>query len=386
MPKKSKNGRAAFMRALNEAKRQKVPDEAAEPAAEARREACAGSDDGAPADDTEKEDDELYCYCEMEEDVVVCPEVVEVFRGVGVEARRQADRERQRRSRGSRACVANSRSLSEMFGWVVPAASVDCSDKMFAPASEEAVEEGASVDEASRPPLRPNGKPRGRPPRSDTPDPRDDGARAASSAASHGGLKPGAHGKPRVNKGERASLRKAASVAAARMRGECSTRSDEEHEAPTQRSNAGLRNGPQVLRTQFTTEMSLRLRAIASRRHFIREDIQNGMNIAREQWARVSTDPWELRRAYAMAHFARLRCEDVSIADALQIAAEGVLLGDEGNFEKTVCANTIRSWLYVVHLWTSIGAGQKIHTSIRMIARWTAVWPPSDVGMFVEST
>eukprot|EP00967_Tisochrysis_lutea_P143479 scaffold266554_cov23-Tisochrysis_lutea.AAC.3 len=44
-------------------------------------------------------------------------------------------------------------------------------------------------------------------------------------------------------------------------------------------------------------------------------------------WLQLRTDAWELRRAYPMAHFDRMRANGESVTVALATAADAVLFG-----------------------------------------------------------
>jgi hypothetical protein len=66
------------------------------------------------------------------------------------------------------------------------------------------------------------------------------------------------------------------------------------------------------------------VKAVASLRRFGREDFVDGPTMSKVQCLQLERDTWELWRAYAMAHFARLRDEGREVAWVLQVAAEGV--------------------------------------------------------------
>jgi hypothetical protein len=121
---------------------------------------------------------------------------------------------------------------------------------------------------------------RGRPARSHSSGQGSDG----SSAASHGGVKPGSLGANlTLNGRQRAGSRRAVAAAAAVIRGDERPGSSLEV-APRRRSHAGTCNGPQLLARELKPEFALRQQAVASRRCFQRDAFVDGPAMSKVQW------------------------------------------------------------------------------------------------------
>jgi hypothetical protein len=327
MPKK--NGRARHMAEVN-AKRRKQQDATIAQIEEGMDELQSEEAVGAALSDTDAEDAELEDEMVMEV-VDEGPATKSGDAAAGQAARRARESEARRRSRGEAVSgKKNDGTLARMFGkpsW--PPADA-------APLTGVAPPAEAGAAGPTAPAIR-----RGRPPGSHSSGKGSNG----SSAASHGGVKPGSiGGNPTTSNRQRASIRQAAAAAAAVIRGDERPGPSLEA-APRRRSHAWTSNGPQLLARGLEPEFALRLKAVASRRCFQQEDFVDGPAMSKAQWLQLEQEQWELRRAYAMAHFARLRDDGHAVASALQVAAGGVFYWDEGVLEHTLSETTLRRWL-----------------------------------------
>jgi hypothetical protein len=314
-------------------KRQKQQSDAgAETDADADELSAAEASDGA-APDTNVEDADLEDEMDHE---VVNEQGAPAGRdeATGQAATRERASESRRRSRGAAASAKrNEGTLARMFGWTSRPPADAAPPAGVAPlAATAAIGPTAPVVKRGRPVgTRSSGQ-----------------GCDGSSAASHSGVKPGSLGaNPAVSKRQRAEIRQAAAAAAAAaiIRGDELPDPSVEVEPRQRRSHAGIPNGLQLLAKGLEPDFVFRLKAVASRRCFQREDFVYGLAMSKVDWLQLEQDPWELRRAYAMAHFARLREDGRGLTDVLAEAARGVFYGEEGVFDHTINQTTLRGWL-----------------------------------------
>jgi hypothetical protein len=96
-------------------------------------------------------------------------------------------------------------------------------------------------------------------------------------------------------------------------------------------------------------EMGASLLRIAATRRFQRRDFVGGEEMSKMQWALLVTNSWELRRAYAMAHWASLRGyraggmqAGLGVVEAAERAAEALIIGAE---LRPAVVRSMHAWL-----------------------------------------
>mgnify|MGYP007078079072 CR=1 FL=1 len=290
-------------------------------------------------------------------------------------ARLDAQAERQRRSRHSRA-EAKDRSVQTSIEdaadgtllakklaqelepedtWATPAVAVaeavatDSDGQRLVCLGEatEAAEQGV-------PPPVVEVRPRiGRPPGSSTKPP-------AARYASHKGLSPGSTGNPTTSK----ASRKAAREAAAAMTQSANGGGAPGEPPAKRRADADTERGPQLL-PQLRRELSHlgdRLLAIASARRFKPTDFVGGEILSRDDWVELRESSWELRRVYAMAHFVALQRSGQGVVAACKQAAEAVRLGKSAH---GVTFRAVHDWLteYITNKGRITPSRRGCHTS-----------------------
>ena len=159
--------------------------------------------------------------------------------------------------------------------------------------------------------------------------------------ASHRGAAPGATANPSTSK---AARRDARAAAAASPRAYAAADDAEPPAKGPRRADTDRVRGEQLL-PKLKGELkhlSERLLQIASARTFQREDFIGGELLSREDWVEMRTSSWELRRVYAMAHAVALMQEGSGVVAACHAAAFAVRLGKKAN---GMTFTAVHSWL-----------------------------------------
>ena len=85
----------------------------------------------------------------------------------------------------------------------------------------------------------------------------------------------------------------------------------------------------------MSQDMAVSLLRIAAVRRFERRDVVDGEKLSKAEWALLRTNGWELRRVYAMAHWASLRGymrdgrqQGLGVLEAAECAAQALIIAD----------------------------------------------------------
>ena len=142
-----------------------------------------------------------------------------------------------------------------------------------------------------------NGKKLGRPSKKRLADAETSGLDLSTRYASHGGVAPGGGvgGNSMVSKTARREIRQSRTAVA--------------NPPPSQRSDAGMARGPQLLPTLLETHPSYcgLLKRVSAARRFGRSDVVGGELLGKTEFLQLKQDPFELDKVGRMAHFITLR-------------------------------------------------------------------------------
>ena len=344
MPPK-RNGRSAYMKAVNAEKRA-----IALAAASGASATVIGSDDERDESWAEEElcgvrqAPDLAVRAESSDDSMSEPELLDEERPGGRSARlstvepwsaasTSAAKLRKRKSRSGTASGAATTSITEFFTSSTP---------VTAPASSSA---GASTDPL--PPMLGTGATIGRPRnRADDDDelsldflsPRP--ANSRETYASHEGRR-GSGYEVQGTKAERreARSRRSASTPSPSLPPPTPTPAPE----PPRRSDFGTRHGPQLV-AKMSKEQQESLLRIAAERQFRRSDFVDGEAMSAEEWAERRQAPWELRRAYAMANYVQLHFRDQKPSEEAKASAARTV--QTGANAHPLMASGLHVWLH----------------------------------------
>ena len=89
--------------------------------------------------------------------------------------------------------------------------------------------------------------------------------------------------------------------------------------------------------------MVAKLRRINHQRQLKRTDVVGGEPLPPVGWLQLRSDDWEMRRVRAMCQWAAERDRGLSVTEAAEKAAGGVMLGESG---KQLTARSLLGWLH----------------------------------------